>query len=67
MKTENLNCMKGNFYRTKPFQQHDNIHTGNKPHGCQYCAYRSGHYSNYLIHLRRKHGNWFGSALLKLK
>lgn len=37
------------------FQQHYNIHTGEKPYACKYCERKFTNYPNWLKHTRRRH------------
>lgn len=42
-------CLRCNF------QNHYNIHTGEKPYACKYCERKFTNYPNWLKHTRRRH------------
>ena len=47
-------CYK-TFERKDSLKKHEKVHTGEKPHACKYCDYRSSQSSNLNTHIRTKH------------
>ena len=43
------------FERKDSLKKHEKVHTGEKPHACKYCDYRSSQSSNLNTHIRTKH------------
>lgn len=49
-------CQKG-FVQKRKYQDHMNIHTGERPHNCQFCSKTFADTANCLKHMRESHAD----------
>jgi len=56
-------CDKG-FILTSQYQDHMNIHTGERPHVCKYCTKTFSDRNNRLKHMRESHSEQYQAAKL---